>query len=152
VSSSRCYQFYSCILKLYLLNLKNFFFQISNYQDFIFFKGLIPFHDTWSLWNSKEHGIVIIPALKDSLKRLPYKGSASSPGAKKQASFLVIQSTNTLLLLGINGICVIGHGGSKALSVLSALRVVHSAASHGVMDDLADLNKLDVLKVWWVLS
>jgi len=51
------------------------------------------------------------------------------------------------LLLGINGICVIGHGGSKALSVLSALRVVHSAASHGVMDDLADLNKPDVLKV-----
>jgi len=30
---------------------------------------------------------------------------------------------------------------------LSALRVVHSAASHGVMDDLADLNKPDVLKV-----
>jgi len=51
------------------------------------------------------------------------------------------------LLLGVNGICVIGHGGSKALSVLSALRVVHSAASHGVMDDLADLNKADVLKV-----
>jgi len=48
------------------------------------------------------------------------------------------------LLLGINGICVIGHGGSKALSVLSALRVVHSAASHGVMDDLADLNKPNV--------
>ena len=44
------------------------------------------------------------------------------------------------LLLGVNGICVIGHGGSKPLSVLSALRVVHSAASHGVMDDLADLN------------
>ncbi len=51
------------------------------------------------------------------------------------------------LLLGINGICVIGHGGSKALSVLSALRVVHSAASHGVMDHLADLNKPDLLKV-----
>ena len=51
------------------------------------------------------------------------------------------------LLLGINGICVVGHGGSKALSVLSALRVVHSAASHGVMDDLAALNKPDVLKV-----
>ncbi len=33
------------------------------------------------------------------------------------------------------------------LSVLSALRVVHSAASHGVMDDLADLNQSEVLKV-----
>ncbi len=51
------------------------------------------------------------------------------------------------LLLGINGICVIGHGGSKALSVLSALRVAHSAASHGVMEDLANLNQPKDLKV-----
>ncbi len=45
------------------------------------------------------------------------------------------------LLLGVNGICVIGHGSSKALSVVSALRLAHSAASHGVMDDLAQLQK-----------
>ena len=43
------------------------------------------------------------------------------------------------LLLGVNGVCVIGHGSSRALSVLSALRLAHSAASHGVMDDLAEL-------------
>ncbi|KGG16804.1 MULTISPECIES: phosphate acyltransferase PlsX [unclassified Prochlorococcus] len=43
------------------------------------------------------------------------------------------------LLLGVNGICVIGHGSSKALSVVSALRIAHSAANHGVMDDLAEL-------------
>ena len=43
------------------------------------------------------------------------------------------------LLLGVNGICVIGHGSSKVLSVVSALRLAHSAASHGVMDDLAQL-------------
>ncbi len=40
------------------------------------------------------------------------------------------------LLLGVDGVCVIGHGSSKALSVVSALRLAHSAASHGVMDDL----------------
>ena len=45
------------------------------------------------------------------------------------------------LLLGINGICVIGHGSSMALSVVSALRLAHSAASHGVMDDLAELQR-----------
>ena len=45
------------------------------------------------------------------------------------------------LLLGVNGICVIGHGSSKALSVLSALRLAHSAASHGVMEDLAALGQ-----------
>ncbi len=45
------------------------------------------------------------------------------------------------LLLGVNGICVIGHGSSQALSVVSALRLAHSAANHGVMDDLAQLQK-----------
>ena len=51
------------------------------------------------------------------------------------------------LLLGVNGICVIGHGSSKALSVVSALRLAHSAASHGVMDDLAQLESRDRPKV-----
>jgi glycerol-3-phosphate acyltransferase PlsX len=40
------------------------------------------------------------------------------------------------LLLG-----VIGHGSSKALSVLSALRLAHSAANHHVMDDLHALGE-----------
>jgi glycerol-3-phosphate acyltransferase PlsX len=44
------------------------------------------------------------------------------------------------LLLGVNGVCVIGHGSSKALSVLSALRLAHSAANHGVMDNLHALS------------
>ena len=43
------------------------------------------------------------------------------------------------LLLGVNGICVIGHGSSKALSVVSALRRAQAAARHGVRDDLAQL-------------
>ena len=45
------------------------------------------------------------------------------------------------LLLGVDGICVIGHGSSKALSVLSALRLAHSAASHGVMENLHALSR-----------
>ena len=43
------------------------------------------------------------------------------------------------LLLGVDGICVIGHGSSKALSVLGALRLAHAAASHGA---LANLHRL----------
>ncbi len=50
------------------------------------------------------------------------------------------------LLLGVNGICVIGHGSSKALSVVSALRLAHSAASHGVMEDLAQLENSSEVK------
>ncbi|QVL53227.1 MAG: phosphate acyltransferase PlsX [Cyanobium sp. M30B3] len=45
------------------------------------------------------------------------------------------------LLLGVDGVCVIGHGSSKALSVLSALRLAHSAANHHVMDDLHALSE-----------
>ncbi|MEY3768138.1 MAG: phosphate acyltransferase PlsX [Cyanobacteriota bacterium] len=47
------------------------------------------------------------------------------------------------LLLGVNGVCVIGHGSSKALSVVSALRIAHSAANHGVMEDLQRLSESD---------
>ena len=49
------------------------------------------------------------------------------------------------LLLGVNGICVIGHGSSKSLSVVSALRLAHSAVHHNVMDNLNQLQKLQVL-------
>ncbi len=50
------------------------------------------------------------------------------------------------LLLGVNGICVIGHGSSKSLSVVSALRLAHSAVNHDVMENLNQLQKLQVLK------
>ena len=49
------------------------------------------------------------------------------------------------LLLGVNGICVIGHGSSKSLSVVSALRLAYSAVSHDVMDHLNQLKNLPVL-------
>ena len=49
------------------------------------------------------------------------------------------------LLLGVNGICVIGHGSSKSLSVVSALRLAHSAINHNVMENLNQLQKLQVL-------
>ena len=49
------------------------------------------------------------------------------------------------LLLGVNGICVIGHGSSKSLSVVSALRLTHSAVNHNVMENLNQLQKLQVL-------
>ena len=49
------------------------------------------------------------------------------------------------LLLGVNGVCVIGHGSSKALSVVSALRLAHSAVNHNVMKNLNQLQNLQVL-------
>ena len=46
---------------------------------------------------------------------------------------------------GVNSVCVIGHGSSKALSVVSALRLAHSAVNHNVMKNLNQLQNLQVL-------
>ena len=44
------------------------------------------------------------------------------------------------LLLGVNGLCVIGHGSSKARSVMGALRLAHAAASNSTLDNLHRLS------------
>ena len=44
------------------------------------------------------------------------------------------------LLLGVDGLCVIGHGSSKARSVMGALRLAHAAASHNTLDNLNRLS------------
>ena len=44
------------------------------------------------------------------------------------------------LLLGVDGLCVIGHGSSKARSVMGALRLAHRAASHNTLDNLHRLS------------
>jgi glycerol-3-phosphate acyltransferase PlsX len=43
------------------------------------------------------------------------------------------------LLLGVDGICVIGHGSSRARSVVGALRLAHAAASRGTLASLHQL-------------
>ena len=44
------------------------------------------------------------------------------------------------LLLGVDGLCVIGHGSSKARSVMGALRLAHAAARHNTLDNLHRLS------------
>ena len=43
------------------------------------------------------------------------------------------------LLLGVNGICVIGHGGSRTTAVVAALRLALSACDKDVMGQLRQL-------------
>lgn len=38
------------------------------------------------------------------------------------------------LLLGVEGICMIGHGSSNALAVKNAVRVISECAKHGIND------------------
>ncbi|RHX80710.1 phosphate acyltransferase PlsX [Leptospira yasudae] len=49
------------------------------------------------------------------------------------------------LLLGVDGICLIGHGSSNALAVQSAIRVVIECAQHQINDRIAaDLKKYNI--------
>ncbi|AYV56915.1 phosphate acyltransferase PlsX [Leptospira kmetyi] len=49
------------------------------------------------------------------------------------------------LLLGVDGICLIGHGSSNALAVQSAIRVVNVCAGHQINDRIAaDLKKYNI--------
>ncbi|HLI23948.1 MAG TPA: phosphate acyltransferase PlsX [Acidimicrobiales bacterium] len=40
------------------------------------------------------------------------------------------------LLLGVNGVCVISHGSSRANAIVNALRVAHDSVRHGLVDQL----------------
>jgi glycerol-3-phosphate acyltransferase PlsX len=42
------------------------------------------------------------------------------------------------LLLGVRGICVIAHGRSNARAIVSAIRLAHESAVHGVVEGLAE--------------
>ncbi|EKO95574.1 fatty acid/phospholipid synthesis protein PlsX-like protein [Leptospira interrogans str. Brem 329] len=49
------------------------------------------------------------------------------------------------LLLGVDGICLIGHGSSNALAVQSAIRVAVECAQHQINDRIAaDLKKYNI--------
>lgn len=49
------------------------------------------------------------------------------------------------LLLGVDGVCLIGHGSSNALAVQSAIRVVNECAKHQINDRIAtDIKKYNI--------
>jgi len=43
------------------------------------------------------------------------------------------------LLLGVNGICIVGHGSSRTTAVVAALRLALSACNNNIMDQLRQL-------------
>ncbi len=40
------------------------------------------------------------------------------------------------LLLGVNGVCIIGHGSSHAVAVANGIRTAREAAAHGIIDKI----------------
>ncbi len=70
--------------------------------------------------------------LKLEFKRSPFRimGAAFARGAfkavKKKSSYEYVGGS---LLLGINGVCIIGHGGSSALAIQNAIRVARETVT-----------------------
>ena len=70
--------------------------------------------------------------LKIEFKRSPFRimGAAIARGAfkavKKKSSYEYVGGSP---LLGVNGVCIIGHGGSSALAIQNALRVARETVS-----------------------
>ena len=70
--------------------------------------------------------------LKLEFKRSPFRimGAAIARGAfkavKKKSSYEYVGGSP---LLGVNGVCIIGHGGSSALAIQNALRVARETVS-----------------------
>jgi glycerol-3-phosphate acyltransferase PlsX len=48
------------------------------------------------------------------------------------------EATGGAMLLGLNGVCIISHGSSSARAIVSAVRVGHDLAAHGIAAKLAD--------------
>lgn len=68
-------------------------------------------------------GMVLYPALKKVRRRLDY---SEYGGAQ---------------LLGVDGICVIGHGRSNARAVASAIRAAHHAAETGLLGQMREVGR-----------
>ncbi len=47
------------------------------------------------------------------------------------------ENTGGAMLLGTNGVCVISHGSSNAVSILNAVRVAYECATRGLVDHVA---------------
>lgn len=86
--------------------------------------------------------------LKLEFKRSPFRimGAAIARGAfkavKKKSSYEYVGGSP---LLGVNGVCIIGHGGSSALAIQNAIRVARETVSLKVNphieDELAKMNR-----------
>jgi len=59
------------------------------------------------------------------------------PGLRELARQLDYASYGGALLVGVNGICVIGHGRSTPAAVASAIRVARGLADQGILEALA---------------
>ena len=86
-------------------------------------------------------GIVtmLLTAMKDEFRsKLRYQTGALllKPALRRMKTLVDPDEFGGALLLGINGICVISHGGSKASAIKNAIRVAKNAVNNRVLDKM----------------
>ena len=70
-------------------------------------------------------------------------GSVGSPYFETAQKHIDHEYIGGALLLGINGICVIAHGGSSALAIENAIRVAVSGVKGDVMNRMQTASQLN---------
>ena len=68
----------------------------------------------------------------------------AKPALQKAANFVDPEEFGGALLLGIKGICVISHGGSKARGIMNAIRVAREAVETDVITKMATAIKENI--------
>jgi phosphate acyltransferase len=96
-------------------------------------------------------GNVALKALEGSLRFLfdAMAGVFATNDETKQAADVLLpyllplasefepENTGGAMLLGTDGVCVISHGSSNAVSMVNAVRVAHECATRGLVDHVA---------------
>lgn len=86
-------------------------------------------------------GLVAMQILKEELPR-GWRGKLGTmllrPNLRKVKERMDYDEYGGALLLGVAGVCVIGHGSSKASSVLNAIRVAKDAVENQVLERLRE--------------
>ena len=83
---------------------------------------------------------ILLGQVKDAITSTPINAAASAvlkPALNRLRSRLDPDTYGGAPLLGVDGVCIIGHGSSKATAVASALRIAAQAGRGGLTDQIA---------------
>lgn len=73
-------------------------------------------------------------ANKDLLSRI--RGLLARPLLRNVRRSILYDEYGGALLLGVNGVCVIGHGRSNAKAIANAVRIAHATAQRGLVENM----------------
>ena len=83
---------------------------------------------------------ILLKQVKDAITSTPLNAAASSvlkPALNRLRSRLDPDSYGGAPLLGVDGVCIIGHGSSKAVAIASAIGIASQAGRGGLTEQIA---------------